>query len=262
MRPNRLKELWKNDQPAYGMWVDLGSPAAVEMMAGLGLDWLLLDCEHGVSDVQACFQLLQAMNGSPTTSVVRVPYIDKISVKRALDMGAEGILVPYVKTAEQVREIVSWCRYPPVGSRGLGPFRASRYELEFDAYYARANDEVAVIVQIETVEAVANLEEILAVPGLDAIFIGPADLSATMGYFPEMKHPRVEQAVQGVLKAARAKGIPVGYYTPTGAIARERAAQGFRMMNVGNDMVALGNAVVRELGVARGKAGAELKSNA
>lgn len=261
MRANRLKRMLKDGRPAYGLWVDLGSVAVAEALASLGFDWLLLDAEHGVASFEECQNLLRAMNGSETTSLIRVPYTDRIAVKRALDMGAEGVLVPYVKTVEQVREVISWCRYPPVGTRGLGPFRASKYETDFMNYYTKANDEVLVMAQIETVEALECLDEILALPGLDAIFIGPADLAATMGHFPDMNHPAVQGAVDRILQSGQRAGVPVGYYCSTGEIARRRAEQGFLMANVGNDMVLLTNAATRELAAARGgKAAGEVKS--
>ncbi len=251
MRKNRLKELWREDKPAYGIWADLGSPAAVEAAACCEPDWILLDGEHGAAGYEGCFQLLQAMNGSRASSVVRVPWNEIVCIKRALDMGAEGIMVPYIKTADDVRAVVSACRYPPKGERGIGPFRASRYETEFMEYYNQANDEVMVMVQIENVGAVKNLDAILAVEGLDAIFIGPADLSASMGLFPNMDDPKVQSTIADVLARARAKKIPVGYYCNSGAEALARAKQGFRFISIGNDMTMLVTSIQRELKSAR-----------
>lgn len=258
MRKNRLKQLWREGKPAFGMWSDLGSPAVVEAMAQLELDWILLDGEHGVASFEACYGLLQAMNGSQASSIIRVPWNERIGIKRALDMGAEGILVPYIKSAAEAREIVSACRYPPVGTRGLGPYRASKYEYDFMDYYKRANEEIAVIVQIETAEALAEIEAIAATPGLDALFIGPADLSATLGHFPDMAHPEMQKAYAKILETGTKAGLPVGYYCNTGKDALARAAQGYRMMNVGNDMALATHALLKEVNAVRkGDAGGE-----
>ncbi|MBI1784533.1 hypothetical protein HYR69_05260, partial [Candidatus Sumerlaeota bacterium] len=165
MRKNRLRQLWREDKPAYGIWTDLGSPAAVEAAACCDPDWILLDGEHGAASYEGCFQLLQAMNGSEAAAIVRVPWNEIVGIKRALDMGADGIMVPYIKTAEDARAIVRACRYPPAGERGIGPFRASRYETEFMEYVNRANEEIIVMPQIENAEAVKNVEAILDVPG-------------------------------------------------------------------------------------------------
>src|SRR5689334_20814458 len=142
MRKNSLKQLWRDDKPAFGIWADLGSSSAVEAVAQVDPDWILLDGEHGVASYEECFHLLQAMNGSRATSIIRVAWSDTIAIKRSLDMGAEGIMVPYVRTAEEVRRIVAACRYPPVGTRGLGPYRASKYETDFEDYYTHANEEI------------------------------------------------------------------------------------------------------------------------
>ncbi len=253
MRKNRLKQLWREGKTAFGMWADLGSPAAVEAMAQLDLDWILLDGEHGAASYEGCFPLLQAMNGSQATSVIRVPAHDHIAIKRALDMGAEGVMVPYVRTAEEVRRVVAECRYPPVGIRGIGPFRGSKYETDFMDYYNHANQEIAAIVQIECVEAVQNLDAILAVPGLDAIFVGPADLSASMGFFPNVDAPEVQRAIDGIVAAAKKAKMPVGYYCGSGKEAEMRADQGFQLINFGNDMSYLVQSVRRELRVSRGQ---------
>lgn len=251
MRKNRLKQLWKEDKPAYGLWMDLGSPAVVEAAACCNPDWLLLDGEHGAAGYEGMFSLLQAMNGSTATSIVRVPWNDIIPIKRVLDMGAEGVMVPYIKTAEDVAAVVSACRYPPKGERGLGPFRGSRYETEFMEYYKQANDEIVVMVQIENVDAVKNLDAILAVPGLDSIFIGPSDLTASMGLYPNTNHPDVLKVIQEVLDKSRAAGKPVGIYSTTGAGAKKYAEQGFRFINVGNDMNYVVDSLQRELKAAR-----------
>lgn len=255
VKTNHLKKLWREGGSALGMWACLGSTASVEAMASMDLDFILIDGEHGVASYEGAFPLLQAMNGSKTTSIIRVPGIDHIAIKRSLDMGAEGILVPYVRNADEVRHVVSECRYPPKGIRGIGPYRASMYELDFMDYFTRAEKEIAVIIQIETTDAVENLDEIIAVEGVDALFIGPADLSGCMGRFPDMNHPEVQEVVARILQKGNAAGLPVGYFCSNGMDAHRRVEQGFRMVNIGNDMVFLTRGVVDNLKTARsGKA--------
>jgi 2-keto-3-deoxy-L-rhamnonate aldolase RhmA len=253
MRKNRLKELWRENQTAFGVWASLGSPAVVEAMAGMKVDWILLDAEHGICSYEDSFSLLQAMNGSQATSLVRVPSCDQVPIRRVLDLGAEGVLVPTIRTPEEVQAVVSFCRYPPDGVRGVGPNRASRYFLDYLDYCENANAEIAVIVQIETLEAIDNLDDILGVPGLDAVFIGPADLSSALGTFPDANAPVVQEAIDRVLNSANERGIPVGYYCNTGREAEARAKQGFRMLNVGNDTGFITISLHRALKEARGE---------
>ncbi len=253
MKPNRLKRLLAEGQPALGMWADLGSPAIVEAMAELPLDWILLDAEHGVASYEDMQPLLQAMSRAPAAAVVRVPTSDLLPIKRVLDMGAEGVLVPQVRDAEEVARVVAACRYPPEGGRGIGPFRASRYDMDFMDYYRRANQEILVIVQIENRQALANLEPILAVPGLDAVFVGPADLALDMGHFPDLDHEAVQGAIGRIREAARRAGKPAGFYCSSGRDARRRIAEGFQMVSVCSDLSIMAGALRRELREARGE---------
>lgn len=243
MKSNRLKQVWRDGKTAWGMWSSLGSPAVAEAVAQLDVDWILLDAEHGVASYEDMLGLLQATQSSTAASIVRVPANEFIPIKRVLDMGAEGVVVPMVNTAEEAESAASKCRYPPVGTRGLGPHRAARFGFDFPDYFARANTEITLIVQIETPEAVENVEAIAAVKGVDAIFIGPTDLCLTMGHFPNLRHPEFEAAVARVLEAGNAAGKPVGYYCDSPVEAKARADQGFRMVNVANDLTLLGRAL-------------------
>jgi 4-hydroxy-2-oxoheptanedioate aldolase len=252
MRENHLKRLLKEGSPAYGIWLSSGSAAVAEAVSHLETDWILFDSEHGVASYEACFPLLQAVAGGSASSIVRVPSTDPAPVRRVLDMGAEGVLVPFIRTVEEVERVVAACRYPPQGIRGIGPYRASRYYLDFADYFGRANQEVLVTVQIETTEALDNLEAILAVPGLDAVFIGPADLSAALGQFPNIGAPEVKEAIQRIVSAADRAEMPVGFYCNSGGEARERVAQGCRMVSVAIDLGVLTRGLRRELREARG----------
>lgn len=260
MKTNRMKQVWKNGGCAFGMWADLGCTASIEAMCELDLDWILLDGEHGMTSYEGVLPLMQCMNGCSTTAVVRTPSSDWVPIKRVLDMGAEGVMVPQVKTAEEVQRIVAQCRYAPEGNRGIGPYRASRFELDFEDYFKRANEEIAVVVQIENRQAVANLDAILDVKGLDGIFVGPADLSLDMGFFPNIDHPDVQKVINTIVKKATDKGLPVGYYCNSGEEALEIQARGFRMISICNDMAVLSSRLRRERRVAAGeKIGKEKK---
>lgn len=253
MKNNKLKRVWKEGRCAYGMWADLGSPAAVETMCELDLDFILLDGEHGISSYEDVLPMMQSMNGTSAAAVVRVPSSDWVPIKRVLDMGAEGVLVPQVKTAAEVQRVVGQCRYPPVGTRGIGPYRASRYEMDFEDYFRRANDEIVCVVQIENREAIANFDAILAVPGLDGVFIGPADLSLDMGFFPNIDAPEVQKVINTILAKSAKAGLPVGYYCNTGKEAREFADRGFKMVSICNDMAVLARHLRQNFLEAHGK---------
>jgi 4-hydroxy-2-oxoheptanedioate aldolase len=220
-------------------------------MGHLGADWLLIDCEHGAASQDNVLPLLQACAMSPATAVVRLPSSERALLGRVLDMGAEGVLVPCVRSRSEVEAVVGACRYPPAGIRGIGPLRASAYYREFLPYWQRANEEVLVAVQIETREAVADLDSILSVRGLDAVFVGPADLAAAYGQFPDTGSDAMERLVEEIAARAKRAGVPAGFYCGSGNEARRRASQGFNMVSVGIDLGALTRGLERELERAR-----------
>ena len=236
MRDNALRKKLAADEKAIGLWAGLGSEATLEMAAPLGFDWVLIDCEHGVAHYEQLPGLLRALNGSDMTSVIRVPTKDDPSIfKRVLDMGIEGVMVPQVYTAEDVKAVVNACRYPPEGERGIAAGRGHKYGLDFMGVLQNTNSQVMVIVQIETKEALASIDAILAVPGLDAVLIGPADLSAALGHTLQFDHPDVVAAFDKVQKAAAAAGKPAGFYCNSPKDAQMRFDQGFSFANICND---------------------------
>jgi 4-hydroxy-2-oxoheptanedioate aldolase len=236
MRENALKKMLAAGQKASGLWAGLGSEATLEMAAPLGFDWVLIDCEHGVASYEQLPGLLRALNGSDMTSIVRVPTKDDPAVfKRVLDMGVEGVLVPQIYDAEDAKAIVKACRYPPEGERGIAAGRGHLYGLDFMGTLQNANKEVMVIVQIETKAAIENVNEILAVSGLDGILIGPADLSASLGHTLDFKHPDVVAAFDTVKKAAATAGKPAGFYCNSPDEAKMRFKEGFSFANICND---------------------------
>ncbi|MDJ0317924.1 HpcH/HpaI aldolase family protein [Arthrobacter antibioticus] len=198
-------------RPLAGMWVCSGSPLVAEICAGAGLDWLLVDAEHSPNGLEGILAQLQAVSGYPVTAVVRPPVNDTVIIKQYLDLGAQSLLIPMVHTADDARAAVAATRYPPQGVRGVGSAlaRSARWNRVPD-YLARASDTVTVLVQIESSEAVGNIESIMAVDGVDAVFIGPSDLAASMGVLGQQEHPDVVAAVEHCITLAKAAGKPVG----------------------------------------------------
>ena len=195
----------------YGIWVVSGSPVAAEIVAGSGIDLVFIDGEHSANTLASIQTQLQVTAAYPVTTVARVPSNDTVLIKQYLDIGAQNLIVPMVDTAEQAAAAVAAMHYPPRGVRGVGNAlsRGGRWN-RVERYLPGASSTVSLIVQIETAEGVANVEEILAVPGVDAVFIGPSDLAASMGVIGEQEHPDVEGAVETVIARARAAGVKVG----------------------------------------------------
>src|SRR6195256_7053883 len=188
---NGFKRALASGRPQIGLWSSLSSNYTVEVIAGAGFDWILLDTEHSPSDLESVLTQLQAAAPYPTHPVVRVPWNDMVTIKRFLDIGAQSILIPYVQNADEAKSAVAYTRYPPSGVRGVaGGTRATRFARVKD-YAKRAHEELCVLVQVETQQALDNLEKIAAVDGVDGVFIGPADLHASLGYPGEPNNPQV-----------------------------------------------------------------------
>jgi 2-keto-3-deoxy-L-rhamnonate aldolase RhmA len=172
-----LKALWKTGQPSFGAWITLADPAVAAIMANAGFDWVYIDYEHNPFNPETLRNILLTLRDRGTVAIVRVRVVDEAIVKQVLDWGAEGILFPMIRTASDAQRAVAACRYPPAGVRGFNPREPSNFFKELDTYLATANDRILAILQVELAEAVTNLDEILRVPGIDGIMIGPADLS-------------------------------------------------------------------------------------
>jgi 2-dehydro-3-deoxyglucarate aldolase len=233
---NRTKQLLREGKPTVGLFVCIPSYDVAELFSKVGLEWVLFDLEHGSIHFDTLHWLLAAASGS-STPLVRVPSHDPANVKLALDGGAQGIMFPQVNSREAAENAVRACRYPPKGIRGVGPRRASLYYTEYLDYVKRADSETLVIVQIETREAVRNIEEILSVEGIDAAFVGPADLSASMGYissFPKLEK-EVLDAIATVLKAAKKHGVAPGIWGGSVEKTNRFIKQGFQFIALGED---------------------------
>lgn len=236
---NGFKQALAAGPAQIGFWLALGDSVAAEICAGAGFDWLVIDAEHGPQHLPGVLALLQAIAGhSGCHPVVRVPSDDPIAIKQHLDLGAQTILVPMVETAAQAAAIVRACRYPPDGERGIGGARASGWGRHTD-YLREANRQICVIVQVETVTAIQNLNDILSVPGLDAVFVGPADLAASMGHPGHPTHPAVQQAVKDAVIHIAQAGKPAGVLTLDPGFAQTLLDLGARFVAVGVDTLLL-----------------------
>jgi 4-hydroxy-2-oxoheptanedioate aldolase len=208
-RSMQLKQRLVRGETTFGAWLSISNPNIAEIMAGTGYDWVLIDTEHGPFGLEGLQVALMAFKGAPTVPIVRVAWNDPVRIKQVLDLGADGILVPMVNSAAEARAAVAACKYPPDGVRGFGPKRASDYGRDADGYTAQANASLITILQIEHVDAVASIDEILAVPGIDAMCIGPTDLSGSAGVLRQFGHPVVQCALETVVARSRARGLPV-----------------------------------------------------
>ena len=228
----RLPKLLVEKKISLGAWLTIANPEVPEMLSLLGFDWLLFDVEHAPLDFQMLEYMLMAVRGD-TTPIVRVPFNDPVYVKRVLDLGFAGILFPLINKAEDAKQAVASTRYPPKGIRGVGPRRAASYGLKTNEYYDNA-DKVLVIVQIETQEAVKNIEDILSVEGVNAFFIGPNDLSFSYGY-RSWKEEIVRKAIEKVAEVSMSLGVPGGMYCPDDESLEFALKNGFKFIALGSD---------------------------
>jgi 2-keto-3-deoxy-L-rhamnonate aldolase RhmA len=204
-----LKRRLREGGAVIGAWLNLNDPAAAEILARVGFDFLLIDTEHGAWDWVSLQTALMGFNGTATVPFVRVAWNDHVRIKQVLDMGAEGILAPMVRTVAECRELVRACRYPPQGGRGFGPRRASNYYRNIDQYLAVANEAIFVMPQVEDIATLDFFDDFLAVSGIDAVAIGPNDLSGTTGFFRQHDHPANRRALDHIITRARVAGMPV-----------------------------------------------------
>lgn len=235
MRENKLRTLWANDQAAVNGWLAIANSFSAETMAHQGWDTLTIDLQHGVVDYQAMVGMLQAISTTATVPIVRVPWLEPGIIMKTLDAGAYGVICPMVNTREEAQRFVAYTSYAPKGTRSFGPVRALLYGGA--DYPAHANDTIVRFAMIETAQALDNLDAILSVEGLDAIYIGPSDLSLALGCKPTFDdvEPKVAQAIDHILARAQAHGVKAGIHNGRPDVARARIAKGFRFVTVGSD---------------------------
>lgn len=241
----------KSHETLFGTMVTLANGSTAEILSQLGFDWLFVDGEHGPLEAGELLMILQAVAGR-TPCLVRVPAVDEVAIKKVLDLGADGVIVPQVNTPAQAEDVVRFARYAPQGARGVGLARAHGYGLNFADYVANANDRISVVVQAEHIRAVENIEQTVKVEGLDAMLLGPYDLAASMGKMGQVDHPDVLEAIGHVTKTCREAGIPLGYFGVTAAAVRPYLAQGYTLIVAGVDTLLLSSAAQRLLSDLRG----------
>ena len=235
-----FRQRLKSGERLIGTMITLASAETAEVLAGVGFDWFFLDNEHSPLEALELQGIIRATGSIPC--VVRVSHSAEVPIKKALDIGAAGIIAPQVNSAEQAAQVVGWAKYAPLGTRGVGIGRAHGYGLNFQDYVSRANDNVAVIVQAEHIEAVNNIEAIVRVPGVDAVLIGPYDLSASLGRLGEVTHPEVVAAIDRVTAACRAVNLPLGIFGLSAQAVQPYIERGYTLIVVGADTVLLGTA--------------------
>jgi len=238
---NALKEKLSAGKAAFGTWIMTSGLDNAEIIANAGADAIMIDGEHGGMDIETAGRMISLIRATPTTPLLRVAWSEMSLIKRALDTGAGGIMIPMINTGEEAQKAVEMCKYPPVGIRGVGASRATLYASgapKYADYIATANDEVLVILQIESYKAVENAEDIISVPGVDIVFIGLSDLSQSMGIPGQMNHPEVIEACKKVVACCMKHGVIPATVTWPGGI-QQHLDQGFRLLLGGADSAIL-----------------------
>ncbi|WP_439213869.1 2-dehydro-3-deoxyglucarate aldolase [Duffyella gerundensis] len=240
--PNRFRQRLLAGETLIGSWCALANPLTTEVLGLAGFDWLVLDGEHAPNDITTFVPQLMALKGSSSAAVVRPPCNEPVIIKRLLDIGFYNFLIPFVETAEEAQLAVASTRYPPAGIRGVSVSHRSNMYGTLPDYNSTVNDNITVMVQIETQQAVDNIDAIAAVEGVDGIFVGPGDLSAALGYLGQPAHPEVLKVIQYLFERAKAAGKPSGILAPVEADARRYLEWGAGFVAVGSDLGVFRNA--------------------
>ena len=249
MKKNGIQETWNNGKNIVNGWSSIANTFNSEILAVSGFDSVTIDMQHGLVGYQKVVEMLQAISGYNITPMVRVPWNDPSMVMRCLDAGAYGIICPMVNTKEECEKFVAACRYPPKGNRSFGPIRARMYA--GDDYFKHANDTLLNFAMIETSEAVDNLDKILSVEELDAVYIGPSDLAVTMGYAPGAYEKEVEDCLSYIIEMCKKKNIKAGIHCPDGKTVKERFDMGYNLGTISADAALLSQASKREIADAK-----------
>lgn len=235
MRENQVKRQLREGKAVIGSVLSTPEPFIAEIMGAANFDFLLIDTEHSPLSIYDLQNVLIALRSTQSTVIVRAPWNDPVAVKQILDVGADGVIFPWINSRAECEAAVSAAKYPPDGLRGAGPRRAGRLAGGMANYFRRANDEVLVLAQIEQAVAVERLDEILTTPGLDGIMVGPADLAASMGHLQELEHPEVEAMIQRILDGCKRNHVPFGMFTATTVKARTWIERGGQIATLGGD---------------------------
>ena len=251
MRPNRVLETWRSGGQTIGGWLSLDSSYGAEALGHVGFDWLCIDLQHGAAEASDVMPMLQGISNTDTVPFVRVPWNDPATIMRVLDAGAYGVIVPLVNNREEAERAVWATRYPPVGGRSSGPYRAAMYAGA--NYAAEANDNIALVAMIETAEALENLDDILSVDGIDAAYIGPSDLAYGIGLTPtgDNNDPKHVETVHRIYDACRKHGVAPGVHTGSLEFTQRWLDHGFQMVMLGADSGFMRQAASAQLAEAR-----------
>ena len=252
MVQNKLRQAVLGNSLSIGTWIQIGHPACAEIFGRLGFDWVCVDLEHGAIDLEMMTNIFRTLEGYDCVPVARLPLNDPVWIHRCLDAGARGLIIPMVNTAEQAEAAVREAKYPPRGVRGFGYQRANCHGIDFPAYIETANDRIAMVMQIEHKEAIANLDAILATDGVDGVFIGPLDLSGSMGITGQMDHPDMRQALRYYLEACTAHRKAAGLHIvrPCRDNIQKAIDEGYTLIALGTDGVFLQEHAATALGEA------------
>ena len=247
MKPNKIKQLWAQGKPATLGWISVANSFTAEMMASQGFDAVCIDMQHGETGLSTLMEMLQAVSATDATPVVRVGWNEPAAIMKALDFGASAIIVPLINNAEEARKAVSACRYPPVGDRSSGPVRA--LQIHGPDYFSKANDEILLMAMIETKEGLVNLEEICATPGVDAIYIGPADLSFALGLAPRSDNPDPlhMSTCDRIKEVAHRHGKKVCMHCASAEFAAGAIQRGFDLVMITSDLGSMIAGVKRQI---------------
>jgi len=238
---NKLRQALLERSVTLGAWIQIGHPACAEIFARAGFDWVCVDLEHGAIDLETMTDVFRTLDAFDCVPVARLPINDPVWIHRSLDAGARALIIPMVKTADEAESAVRESKYPPRGVRGFGYSRANRHGMDFDAYIASANDEIAMIMQIEHIDAIRHLDAILDVDGVDGLFIGPLDLSGSMGITGQMEHPKMVAALESYRTACKKHSKSAGMHIvrPDAGNIRHALDQGYTLIALGLDNVFL-----------------------
>ena len=240
---NGFKRAVAASEPQFGIWSSLTSNLLAEILGDVGFHWILFDTEHAPNDLQQLIGQLQAIRGTSVHAVVRPAANDPVLIKRVLDIGFRNVLVPFVQTAEDAALAVAATRYPPKGIRGVSAYQRNNGYGRVEQYFDFIDDNITVAVQIETKEAIANLNSIGTTPGVDAIFVGPGDLAASFGHLGQIRHADVQNAIRGIGEKATAAGVPAGIVAGNVEDAQRYLSWGFTFMTVASDIALFRGAV-------------------
>ena len=254
MANNKIKQLWQSGGAAVNGWLAIPDGFAAETMAQGGWDSVTVDLQHGVQDYMSMVRCFQAMQAHPVVPMVRVPWNEPGIIGKVLDAGAYGVICPMVNTAEEAKAFVTYCQYPPEGTRSNGPIRAGIYGVS-TGYQKTANEETLRLPMMETAEAVSNMEAILDVPGVDGVYIGPSDLGFSMGLIPilDREEPEILAIYEKIVRETGKRGLAAGVHCGSAAYAKRAIGMGFKLVTINNDSGLLINAAKAAVAEARGR---------